>query len=181
MELQKVYQRAISFAAEKHARRGQTLPDSIIPYSVHLSNVAMEILIAGSKTKGFDTILAVQVALLHDLLEDTYTSAIELEVEFSKRVSVGVQALTKDKYLSREIQMKDCLNRLKELPAEIKAVKLADRITNLQYPPFSWTKERKKNYLVEAELILAELAGCNRYLERRMKREIKQYRKYARY
>ncbi|MFT3752739.1 MAG: hypothetical protein QM800_07635 [Paludibacter sp.] len=181
MELQAIYQIAIRFAARKHAERGQTLPDSIIPYSVHLSNVAMEILVAGTKTKGFDTCLAVQVALLHDTLEDTFTSALELECEFSRKVSVGVQALTKNKWLPKEEQMKDCLNRLKELPAEIQAVKLADRITNLQVPPPSWSKAKIKDYLNESELILAELKGSNSYLERRMKREMKIYSKYARY
>lgn len=181
MELQQIYQKTIRFAARRHAEEGQNLPDSIIPYSVHLSNVAMEIMIAGTKTKGFDTCLAVQVALLHDTLEDTDATAIELEVEFSKRVAVGVQALTKDKYLPKEDQMIECLNRLKELPAEIRAVKLADRITNLQVPPPSWSKEKIKGYLEESELILAELKGSNRYLEKRMKREMIKYKGYTKY
>ena len=181
MKLQEVYQRSIRFAARRHAERGQTLPDSIIPYSVHLSNVAMEILIAGTKTKGFDSCLAVQVALLHDTLEDTHTSSIELEVEFSRAVAVGVHALTKNKYLPKEVQMKECLGRLKELPVEIRAVKLADRITNLQVPPPSWTKDKIRNYLDESELILSELKGSNAYLEKRMKSEMKKYSKFARY
>ena len=58
MEIQDVYQTAIRYAAEKHAVLNQTLPDSIIPYAVHLSNVAMEILVAASYSKDFDTVLA---------------------------------------------------------------------------------------------------------------------------
>ncbi len=179
MELQEVYQKAIRFAARKHAERGQTLPDSIIPYSVHLSNVAMEILVAGTRTKGFDICLAVQVALLHDTLEDTDTRFEELEGEFNRMVAIGVQALTKNKDLPKEEQMTECLGRLKEQPVEIRAVKLSDRITNLQVPPPSWSKEKIESYLEESELILAGLKGCNAYLEKRMKGEMKKYSQYA--
>ena len=58
MEIQDTYQKALRYAAEKHALLQQTLPDSIIPYAVHLSNVAMEILVATTYSKNFDTVLA---------------------------------------------------------------------------------------------------------------------------
>jgi hypothetical protein len=49
-----LYQQAILFAAERHSRQNQTLPDSNIPYVVHLSNVCMEILIAAQYTENFN-------------------------------------------------------------------------------------------------------------------------------
>jgi len=178
MELQDSYQKAIRYAAEKHAEKQQTLPDSIIPYAVHLSNVAMEILVAAQHSKNFDTEFAVQVALLHDVLEDTAVTAEELTTEFGNHVTTGVQALTKNKSLPKEEQMKECLQRLKNCSPEVRAVKLADRITNLQKPPSSWTTEKKQNYLQEAELILKELRGTNEFLEKRLELKIEEYRGY---
>ena len=116
MEIQDVYQKAIRYAAEKHAVLHQTLPDSIIPYAVHLSNVAMEILVAASPSKNFDTGFAIQVALLHDVLEDTAVTAKELEIDFGIEVTTGVLALTKDKSLSHQQQMIDSLQRLPVFP-----------------------------------------------------------------
>ena len=73
--------------------------------------------------------------------------------------------------------MKDCLQRIKECVPEVCAVKLADRITNLQEPPLSWTTEKKQNYLHEAALILKELRGTNEYLEKRLALKIEAYKK----
>jgi len=179
MEIQDVYQIAIRYAAEKHAVLQQTLPDSIIPYAVHLSNVAMEILVAASHSKNFDTEFAIQVALLHDVLEDTAVTAEELKTDFGIEVTTGVLALTKNKSLPKEQQMIDCLQRLKTCVSEVRAVKLADRITNLQTPPKSWTIEKRLNYLREGELILKEMRGTNEYLEKRLELKIEEYRGYV--
>jgi len=178
MVIQDTYQKALRYAAEKHALLQQTLPDSIIPYAVHLSNVAMEILVATTYSKNFDTKFAIQVALLLDVLEDTAVTAEELSNLFGSEVTAGVQALTKNTDLPHEEQMKDSLMRIKNCVREVGAVKLADRITNLQEPPLSWSMEKKQNYLHEAELILKELRGTNEYLEKRLEIKIEKYREY---
>ncbi|WP_435525876.1 hypothetical protein [Chryseobacterium indoltheticum] len=97
MNIQDIYQRTIKFAAQKHTDCNQTIPGTNLPYIVHLSNVAMEIFIAAEKTKNFDIELAIQVSLLHDILEDTEVTFDELENEFGKKVAIGVLALTKEK------------------------------------------------------------------------------------
>jgi len=178
MEIQDIYQKALRYAAEKHAVLQQTLPDSIIPYAVHVSNVAMEILVAATHSKDFDTEYAIQVGLLHDVLEDTEVTAEELERAFGIAVTTGVQALTKNTDLPHEEQMKDSLQRIKNCVPEICAVKLADRITNLQEPPLSWSMDKRQNYLHEAELILKELRGTNEYLEKRLGVKIEAYTKF---
>jgi guanosine-3',5'-bis(diphosphate) 3'-pyrophosphohydrolase len=178
MEIQDTYQKAIRYAAEKHAELQQTLPDSIIPYAVHLSNVAMEILVAASHTKEFDTELAIQVALLHDILEDTHVTFEELAKEFGSDVATSVLALTKREFIPKDQQMPDSLSRIKLCTPEVRAVKLADRITNLQKPPMSWSTEKKQKYLNEASLILRELTGTNEYLENRMEIKIEAYKEY---
>ena len=77
MQIQSLYQKAIKFAAAKHAAQNQTIPGTNLPYVVHLSNVAMEILIASFHSENFDLGFAVQVALLHDTLEDTSATFAE--------------------------------------------------------------------------------------------------------
>lgn len=173
--IQTIYQETIKFAAQKHTDKNQTIPGTDLPYVVHLSNVAMEILIAFEKSKDFNLEFAVQVALLHDVLEDTETTFQELENTFGKAVAEGVLALTKNSDLEKALQMADSLHRIKQQSKEVWAVKLADRITNLQTPPFHWSDEKIKKYKAEAQLILQELKGGNDYLEQRLQEKIETY------
>ena len=178
MDTQTLYQQAIKFATLKHLLLDQKVPDTDLPYVVHLSNVAMEILLAGSNTNGFDLAFAVQVALLHDTIEDTSTTYDELEHHFGKDVAVAVQALSKDNRLPKEQQMQDSLKRIQKLPQEVWAVKLADRITNLQPPPSYWDAAKKIKYREEAKVILNELKEGNDYLAQRLEMKIEEYHKY---
>lgn len=59
MNIQDTYQTTILFAATKHQQNNQTIPGTNLPYLLHLSNVAMEILMAGQHTPDFDTRFAV--------------------------------------------------------------------------------------------------------------------------
>ena len=51
-------------------------------------------------TEEFDLDFAVQVALLHDIIEDTATTYDELAEHFGSKVADGVLALTKNKLSS---------------------------------------------------------------------------------
>ena len=173
MKTQTLYQEAIKFAAEKHL--GLKVPGTDLPYVVHLSNVAMEIMIASFNTDNFNLGLAVQAALLHDTIEDTSTDFAELESKFGIEVATAVSALTKNNGPTKEQSMVDSLARIKKMPFEIWAVKLADRITNLQPPPKHWDNERKISYREEAQLILSELKEGNEFLARRLETKIEEY------
>jgi guanosine-3',5'-bis(diphosphate) 3'-pyrophosphohydrolase len=175
MEVQTTYQQTILFATTKHLEKHQTLPGTNLPYVVHLSNVAMEILMAAPNSDHFNLSFAIQVALLHDTLEDTNTSFEELENKFGTAVANAVQALTKNDTLPKASKMTDSLQRIKSQPKEVWAVKLADRITNLQKPPVTWDALKIANYKKEAELILKTLAGGNPYLEKRLQQQISCY------
>lgn len=180
MTLQQYYQKAIKFAALKHAKEGQTIPGTELPYVVHLSNVAMEVLFASQNSTNFDVAFALQVALLHDVLEDTPTTVEELSEVFSPNIAAAVNALTKNSALSKSEKMADSLDRIKKLQKEVWAVKLADRITNLQPPPEHWDNQKVKDYRKEAIAILESLRGSNVYLEERLKSCIDEYGKYTR-
>jgi guanosine-3',5'-bis(diphosphate) 3'-pyrophosphohydrolase len=180
MDIQKKYQEVIKFATAKHVEKGQKVPGTVLPYVVHLSNVAMEIIIASFHSENFNLSFAVQVAFLHDTIEDTDTTLEEIEDKFGNEIAMAVSALTKKQKsgLTKEQQMRDSLSRIKELPFEVWAVKLADRITNLQPPPTYWDNEKKIIYQKEAQLILNELKAGNEFLARRLEKLIQEYGNY---
>lgn len=175
-DIQTLYQETIRFAAERHG--SQKVKGTKLPYIVHLSNVAMELFMAARKTHGFDIGYAIQVALLHDTIEDTPTTRVELEKLFGKDIADAVWALTKDPKLLEDYRLSDSLAKIRKLPREIAAVELADRITNLQAPPKSWTKNRIREYLYDSQQILAALHGANEYLEKRLEQKIEEYNTY---
>jgi guanosine-3',5'-bis(diphosphate) 3'-pyrophosphohydrolase len=178
MEIQSIYQQALLFAATRHTKQQQTIPGTHLPYVVHLSNVAMEVLVAYTHKPDFDLGFAIRLALLHDVLEDTDTSFEELETAFGLHTARGVEALTKNKALPKEQRMADSLNRIKAQPQEVQAVKLADRITNLQEPPRHWDQGKKLAYQTEAIQIMNHLKGANAYLEQRIEQKITEYKQY---
>lgn len=178
MEAQTLYQEAIKFATAKHLEKEQKVPGTDLPYVVHLSNVAMEIIIASSNTINFNLGFAVQVALLHDTIEDTSTNFEELENKFGLEIAEAVSALTKNKALPKEQQMQDSLARIIKLQSEVWAIKLADRITNLQPPPPHWDNAKKIKYQQEARTILHELKYGNDFLARRLEAKIEEYGNY---
>ncbi|OXB23656.1 guanosine polyphosphate pyrophosphohydrolase [Flavobacterium tructae] len=178
-ELQTIYQRTLKFAAKRHADQNQVIPGTNLPYVVHLSNVTMEILFASQNTTSFNTAFAIQIALLHDILEDTATTFEELVAEFDEEIAQAVLALTKNSKIPKEERMTDSLVRIKALSKEVWAVKLADRITNLQVPPEDWSLEKIKEYHNQALQILNTLKGSNAYLEKRLLERIQNYLLYC--
>lgn len=178
MDIQTTYQKALKFAAAKHTEAAQVVPGTNLPYIVHICNVAMEVMVAASHTNNFNLELALPVALLHDTLEDTATNPDELAELFGQEVRQGVQALTKDQSLPKHQQMDDCLKRIRLQPKEIWAVKLSDRITNLQPPPSHWDYQKRHYYQEEARNILDVLKEGNEYLTNRLQFKIEEYGAY---
>ena len=175
-EVQTLYQDAIKFAAYKHMEKRQKVKGTKLPYVVHLSNVAMEIFMAAPHTKGFNLIYAIQAALLHDTIEDTQTTFDEIKDNFGEDIAIAVLALSKDEKLPKGKQIPDTLARIKKLRKEVWAVKLADRITNLQPPPANWSHAKNIKYLKESQVILDELKNGNQYLAKRLKDKISESR-----
>jgi hypothetical protein len=174
-EVQTLYQDAIKFATYKHQEKRQTVKGTKLPYVVHVSNVAMEIFMAAQHTVNFNLIYAIPVALLHDTIEDTATTFDEIKENFGEDIAIAVLALSKDGNLPKDQQIINSLTQIKKLPNEIWAVKLADRITNLQPPPAEWPIRKIGQYLKESEVILEELCDGNLYLAQRLKAKISEY------
>jgi (p)ppGpp synthase/HD superfamily hydrolase len=168
-----IYITAYRFAAQAH--HGQWVPGTNLPYLMHFSFVCMEIMTALTIEPGHDGDLAIQCALLHDVIEDTNTTYEQVQATFGKRLADGVLALSKDKAVEKSQQMADCLRRIRLQPPEVGMVKLADRITNLQPPPAHWTPEKIKRYRAEALEIYSALKDTSPVLATRLALKIESY------
>ncbi len=171
------YVEALQFAADRHA--GQKLPGSERPYLVHLTSVAAEVMRGIALEPVPDPDLAVVCALLHDVVEDTGTSAAEVARRFGDAVARGVAALSKDPGLPKGEQLDDSLRRIHACPREVWVVKLADRINNLEEPPHYWTPEKRRSYQEEARQIHAALAAAHELLGARLAERIERYGQFV--
>ncbi|EJL6549180.1 bifunctional (p)ppGpp synthetase/guanosine-3',5'-bis(diphosphate) 3'-pyrophosphohydrolase [Vibrio cholerae] len=172
------YLAAWYFAARAHP--GQTFkgqrPDEHLPYCVHLGAVAMEVMHALKSRPDLDGRLALQVALLHDVIEDTSTRYQQVEEAFGEQVAQGVLALSKNKQVGdKAAQMADSLARIQQQPDEIWLVKLCDRITNLSPPPHHWDREKIAAYRDEAQRILDALGRADAGAAQRLSARIADY------
>ena len=170
------YIKAYRFAAQAH--RAQTVPGTGLPYVMHLSFVCMEVIAALQREHEHDGNLAVQCALLHDVIEDTETAYERVQAEFGDAVANGVLALSKDLTLAKSLQLADSLNRIQQQPHAVWMVKLADRITNLQPPPSHWTVEKMVQYREEAQQIHQALRDASPFLAARLLEKIDNYQAF---
>lgn len=138
----------------------------------------MEVMAALTVEQEHDENLALQCAILHDVIEDTTVTFEQLKNQFGEAVANGVLALSKDKNLPKYLQMKDSLRRIKEQPQEIWMVKLADRISNLQPPPYYWSLHKVKCYRKEAVEIHLALQDASPFLASRLASKIENYKNY---
>jgi guanosine-3',5'-bis(diphosphate) 3'-pyrophosphohydrolase len=108
-------------------------------------------------------------ALLHDTIEDTETTAVELRALFGEAICGIVLEVTDDKSLPKErrkaLQVEHAAHA--SLPARL--VKLGDKICNVvditNSPPGDWSTTRRLEYLDWSERVVAGCRGSNAALE----------------
>ena len=137
---------ALDFAAERHSAQRRKGPDAA-PYVNHLIEVATLVANVGQ----IDDVEVLIAAVLHDVLEDTPTSADEVTQRFGERVCRFVRALSDDKSLPRKRRREITLEELPEMEALVKVIKLADLSSNIKLLPPNWSDERKLEYLEWSE------------------------------
>ena len=170
------YIKALRFAADRH--NGQPFPGTDLPYLLHLTMVAAEVMSALNLERHLDGDLAVQSALLHDILEDTITTFEEIHELFGRDVAEGVETLTKKETVEKDGRIADSLERIKKQPHEIWVVKMADRITNLQPPPSHWSNDKRKRYREQAKMIHTDLKDASEHVGSRLAHKIDEYGQY---
>lgn len=155
--------KAVAFAAAKH--RDQRRKDAeATPYINHPIAVA-ELLV----NAGIHDPEVICAALLHDTIEDTETTAIELEGLFGKRIAAIVLEVTDDKKLEKAERKRRQVEKAADASGPARLVKLADKICNLRdinsSPPAGWTLERKQEYFDWAKQVVDRIRGVNIRLE----------------
>ena len=137
---------ALDFAAIRHSAQRRKGPDAA-PYVNHLIEVASLVANVG-RVDDEDVLIA---AVLHDVLEDTPTTATEVEERFGSRVLRFVQALSDDKSLPRRRRREITLQELPQMEVPVHVIKLADLASNIKLLPPNWTKEHQLEYLEWSE------------------------------
>lgn len=156
--------RALHFAADKH-RDQRRKGEEASPYINHLIEVAELLACEG----GVTDLIILHAAILHDTLEDTRTTAEELEAMFGSEVRQVVEEVTDDKRLPKTERKRLQIEHAPGLSTCAKVIKLADKISNIrgiiQTPPAGWSLERRREYLDWSDQVVAGCRGCNTALE----------------
>jgi GTP diphosphokinase / guanosine-3',5'-bis(diphosphate) 3'-diphosphatase len=158
--------KAMRFAAEKHS--DQRRKDSkLSPYINHPIQVA-ETLWSIGEVRDLTLLLA---SILHDTVEDTDTKPEEIRAEFGEDVLALVLEVTDDKSLPKKVRKQLQVETAPHKTRSAKLLKLADKICNvhdiLASPPENWSLERRKEYLLWTERVVAGLRGVDARLESR--------------
>jgi (p)ppGpp synthase/HD superfamily hydrolase len=157
---------AAHFAARKHKDQRRSDPEAT-PYINHPLAVA-ELL---SRVGGVTDLATLQAALLHDTIEDTNTTAEEIEAAFGKEVRCLVAEVTDDKSLPKAERKRLQIEHAPTLSPGGRVIKLADKICNAAdltpTIPVGWTSQKKLEYLDWAEKVVARIRGSSPALETR--------------
>ncbi|NJC95006.1 MAG: phosphohydrolase [Anaerolineales bacterium] len=156
--------KAIRFSAEKHNDQRRKDARSS-PYINHPVEVAETLWTVGGVR---DEALLV-AAILHDTIEDTKTTPEEISAEFGEDVLALVLEVTDDKSLPKQTRKQLQVEHAPHKSDRAKLLKIADKINNvrdmIQSPPADWSLERKQEYLLWSEKVVAGLRGVNPKLE----------------
>ena len=134
---------AAVFAARKHKDQRRK-DDAASPYINHPLALA-DVLVNEAGVNDLETIVA---ALLHDTIEDTETTAAEIEDAFGPRVRAVVEEVTDDSRLDKASRKQAQIDHAPQLSLSARAIKLADKICNLRdvvaNPPAGWSLQRRR-------------------------------------
>ena len=159
-----IFIKAVAFAAEKH-RNQRRRDEEASPYINHPIALANVLANEGEVTD----MSVLCAAILHDTIEDTETTAAELEANFGKRITSIVIEVTDDKTLRKHERKRLQIEQAPHSSYEAKLVKLADKICNLRdmlvSPPRDWNLERKVGYFEWAGQVAMGLSGAHAELE----------------
>ena len=156
--------RAIRFAAEKHIDQRRKDSKSS-PYINHPIQVAETLWTVG-EIRDLNLLVA---SILHDTVEDTGTNPDEIRAEFGEDVLALVLEVTDDKSLPKQERKQLQVETAPHKTHSAKLLKLADKICNVRdilvTPPEDWSLERRQEYLLWTERVVAGLRGVNERLE----------------
>lgn len=153
--------KALEFATKMH--KGQVRKYTGEEYITHPVAVA-DIVEAYLDRKGFteeEIMMAIEVAILHDTVEDTEATMESVEGFFGPEVAKGVWFLTKtpDYVGNRKFRKELCEARLREAPEIVRIIKTADMFHNSlsieEHDPKFWNlfKEETVSLLIAMDTL----------------------------
>jgi guanosine-3',5'-bis(diphosphate) 3'-pyrophosphohydrolase len=158
--------KAIHFSAGKHRdqRRKDVVQSPYINHPIELAQTLWEV-------GGVREEIPLIAAILHDTIEDTQTTPDEIRALFGEEILSVVLEVTDNKSLPKQTRKQLQIEHAPHISRAAKLVKLADKICNLKdlvhSPPHNWTLERRKEYVLWTEQVVAGLRGTNTALENR--------------
>ena len=155
---------AINFAAKKHTGQKRKGADEQ-PYINH----PLEVLSLLANVGKIEDVNVLTAAVLHDVIEDTETTAEEITKLFGADVCEIVLEVSDDKSLPKATRKQLQIEHAPNLSHGAKYIKLADKISNIrdvsENPPDDWSIERRREYVEWGEQVVAGLSGVNENLE----------------
>ncbi|MCL4530317.1 MAG: HD domain-containing protein [Chloroflexi bacterium] len=163
--------RALRFSADKHRyqRRKDQAQSPYINHPIEVSQLLWEV-------GGVRDVSVLLAALLHDTIEDTQTTPDEIRKLFGDEVLSLVLEVTDDKSLPKAERKRLQIENAPHKSVGAKLIKLADKSCNVRdmvgSPPKDWPLERRREYLLWTEQVVAGLRGTNMALEAYYEREL---------
>ena len=152
-----LYIKAVTFAAEKHkhqTRKGDG--SSYICHPLRVGQILIDNLDLCMDTNTGR--LCILGAILHDTVEDTDTTLLEIEEHFGEDVMKVVADVSDDKSLSKLERKKLQIVHAKEACRPAQLIKVADKIDNLRdllkTPPKGWNIEDIRGYFLWSREVL---------------------------
>lgn len=189
MKKLKLISRAFEFALYAHKK--QKRKDTNIPYIIH----PMEVAIILMKNDAREELIA--VGLLHDVVEDTEATLVQIEKKFGKKVAELVKGATEPEKLIKNKKTKGedkkswkerklhTINFIKNASIEMKMLSCADKLSNIRsmiddyalvgeklWYRFNAPKEKQKWYY--KSMLKSFAFGKNSIAKLRMYHEFKQ-------
>ena len=151
---------AATFSAERHKNQRRKDADSS-PYINHPLALARLLAVEGHVTD----IEVLMAAVLHDTIEDTETTELELRTRFGEPVAGLVVEVTDDKSLPKQRRKDLQIKHAANASHGAALVKIADKICNLRdvalNPPVGWPLERRIEYFDWAKRVIDRLPSVN--------------------
>ncbi len=156
---------ARAFAIERHAGKFR-LNRAREPYAVHVIEVGMLVQASGGSAE------EIAAGFLHDTLEDTETTILEIRMRFGDVVAQIVDGLTDPKgFYGMPTLARKTLQaaRVRGESDSVKRCKNADGTSNMRScavdPPIKWNRQKCLDYAEGARLVAIECAEVNAFLD----------------
>ncbi|MFZ0564821.1 MAG: HD domain-containing protein [Chlamydiales bacterium] len=163
---------ALLYRAEKHhAQALKTTPHIIHP--IEVCSILWDI----GKVRNSNILVS---AILHDVLEDTFTTEEEIQKSFERRICETVKEVTNDPASSLDENMQHHINHIPLMSQDARLIMLADQISTLANLRGASPSEGTKidAYFAWGKKLLIALKGTHTGLEVVLQKEIEHHQQH---